>query len=235
MSVLYLGPFPQDILTGMAAPTSNTPWYRPTFRRELFALLAFEMFLLLAERCRWFGLVKDSGGRELETVTLFAGWAAVVAACLVGLLWLIVLGSRRRFQYGLRTLLLLTLLVSIGMSWIATAMQRAKRQREVARAIEKLGGRVWWDLASRHEASFLSEVVYVDLSGGQIQDEALQSLRELTHLARLNLNNSDITDSQLRHLKGLAQLRWLELEAPRVTDAAVKELQQALPNCQIDH
>ncbi|MGO9114084.1 MAG: hypothetical protein ACLP9L_33125 [Thermoguttaceae bacterium] len=202
----------------------------------MFALLAFEMFLLLAEQCRWLGLVKDSGGRELEVVTLFTGWAAVVVASLVAFLWLIVrFGFRRRFQYSLRSLLLLTLLVSIGMSWIATTMQRAKRQREVARAIEKLGGRVWWDFASRHEASFLSEVIYVDFSGEKVEDEALQSLNQLTHLARLNLNNSEITDSQLRHLKGLAQLRWLELEAPRVTDEAVKELRRALPNCQIDH
>jgi len=88
----------------MTAPSSKIPWYRPTFRRGLFALLAFEMFLLLAERCRWLGLV----------------------------------------------------------------------------------------------------------------------------------NNRDITDAQLRHLKGLAQLRWLELLAPRVTDEAVKELQEALPHCQID-
>ncbi len=77
VSGLYLPTFPPDILAGMTAPTSKSPWYRPTFRRGLFALLAFEMFLLLAERCRWFGLVKDSGGRELEALTLFTGWAVV--------------------------------------------------------------------------------------------------------------------------------------------------------------
>ena len=231
---LYLHRFPPAILAGMTAQTSTIPWYRPTLRRGLIALLVFEVFLLLAEQCRWLGLVKVKGGREIEVLTLFTGWAVVVVACLAGLLWLLVLGFRRRFQYNLRSLLLLTLLVSIGMSWIATTMQRAERQRKVARTIEKLGGRVWWDLASRHEASFLSEVIYVDLSGEQVKDEALQGLKELPHLARLNLNNSDITDSQLQRLKGLTQLRWLELEAPRVTDEAVKELREALPNCQID-
>ena len=235
MPGLYLSQFPHAILTGMAASTCKIPWYRPTFLRGLLALLAFEMFLLLAKQCRWFGLVKDSGGRELEALTLFTGWAAVVVACLVAFLWLLVqFGFRRRFQYSLRSLLLLTLLVSIGMSWVATMMQRVKRQREVARAIEKLGGRVWWDVALRQEAGFLSEVTYVDMNGEQVRDEALQNLSKLPRLARLNLNNSDITDSQLRYLKGLAQLRLLELEAPRVTDEAVKELQQALPNCQID-
>jgi hypothetical protein len=217
----------------MTAPTSKIPWSRPTLRRGLFALLAFESLLLLAEKCRWLGLVKDSAGKELEVLTLFAGWAAVLAVCLAAFLWIVRFGFRRRFQYSLRSLLLLTLLLSIGMSWIATAMQRAKRQREVARAIEKLGGRVWWDFAFRHETGFLSEVTYVDFVGEHVTDEALQSLNELPHLARLNLNNSDITDTQLRYVKGLTRLRWLELLAPRVTDEAAKDVQQALPNCQI--
>ncbi|MGO9114251.1 MAG: hypothetical protein ACLP9L_33975 [Thermoguttaceae bacterium] len=60
----------------MTAPTSKIPWYRPTLRRGLVALLAFEMLLLLAERCHWLGLVKDSGGRELEVLTLFTGWSS---------------------------------------------------------------------------------------------------------------------------------------------------------------
>jgi hypothetical protein len=192
-------------------------------------LLAFEVFLLVAECCHWFGLV------DLEVLTLYTGWVAVVVAYLGVLLWIIVrFGFQRRFQYRLRSLLLLTLLVSIGMSWIATAMQRTKRQREVARTIEKMGGRVWWNLASRHETGFLSDVIYADFAGEHITDESLQNLKELPHLARLNFNNSDITDSQLQYLRGLRQLRWLELLAPRVTDDAVKELQQTLPECQIE-
>ena len=52
---------------------------------------------------------------------------------------------RRWFQYSLRTLLLFMLLVSIGMSWVAVRIQRARRQREAVEAIQKLGGLVRYD------------------------------------------------------------------------------------------
>lgn len=92
----------------MTAPTIKIPWYRPTLRRGLFALLAFETFLLLAERCNWLGLVKDSTGREFEVLTLFTACAGVVAVCLVAFLGLLArFEFYRRFQYNLRSLLFL--------------------------------------------------------------------------------------------------------------------------------
>ena len=42
---------------------------------------------------------------------------------------------RHWFQYRLRTLLIAMRLASIGMSWFAARMQRAKRQREAVKAI----------------------------------------------------------------------------------------------------
>ena len=47
---------------------------------------------------------------------------------------------RRWFQYSLRTLLVLMLLVCIGMGWLAVKMQRVRREREAVAAIERLGG-----------------------------------------------------------------------------------------------
>ena len=41
--------------------------------------------------------------------------------------------KRRRFQFSLRTLLLLVLLVAIGFSWIGTKIQRAAQQWKIAR------------------------------------------------------------------------------------------------------
>ena len=49
---------------------------------------------------------------------------------------------RRWFQYSLRTLMLVVLLASIVMSWVAVEIQAAKRQREAVEAIVKLGGEV---------------------------------------------------------------------------------------------
>jgi hypothetical protein len=39
-------------------------------------------------------------------------------------------GERRWFQYSLRSLLLPMLLASIGMSWVAVRLQRARWQKE---------------------------------------------------------------------------------------------------------
>jgi len=48
---------------------------------------------------------------------------------------------RRWYQYSLRTLLLVMLLASVGISWFAVKMQRARKQREAVEAIRGLGGR----------------------------------------------------------------------------------------------
>jgi hypothetical protein len=49
---------------------------------------------------------------------------------------------RRWYQYSLRTLLLLMLLVSVGMSAVATRMRTARRQRDAVAAIQESGGSV---------------------------------------------------------------------------------------------
>ena len=48
----------------------------------------------------------------------------------------------RWFQYRLRSLFLLTLLVAIGMSWVAVTMRKQRKQKAAAEEIEKLGGTV---------------------------------------------------------------------------------------------
>ena len=62
------------------------------------------------------------------------------------LFWIAVrFAFRRRFQYSLRTLLLVMTLACIGMSWLGVKMQQARKQREAVEAIEKLGGWVHYD------------------------------------------------------------------------------------------
>jgi hypothetical protein len=54
-------------------------------------------------------------------------------------------------------------------------------------------------------------------------------------LSVLNLNRTKVTDDGLEHLKGMTSLRRLLLQRTKVTDAGVRKLQQALPNCKIEH
>lgn len=44
-----------------------------------------------------------------------------------------------------------------------------------------------------------------------------------------------VTDAGWKHLKGLTNLQALALSRTQVTDDGVKKLQQALPNCKIEH
>ena len=58
-------------------------------------------------------------------------------------------------------------------------------------------------------------------------------LAGLTKLTYLGLYHTKVTDAGLVHLKGLTELEELKLYGTKVTDAGVKQLQQALPNCDI--
>ena len=138
----------------------------------------------------------------------------------------------RWYQYSLRSLLLLMLVVSIvmsGISWLTTTMRRARRQREAAVAVEWLGGTVVYDFQ-------------LDESGKEIQGaeppDPIGLRRYLgddffVNVVRVNLNSTKVTDAELEQLKGLTQLKVLELGGTKVTDEGVKKLQQAFPNCKI--
>ncbi len=204
----------------------------------------------------------------------------------------------RRFQYSLRTLLLVMLLVSIGMSWFAIKMQKARKQKAAVEAIKKLGGEVTYDwtfdksqsgppgpawMRGLLGADFFGRVVIVSLDftqvtdiglepleelgqlkglflsgthvtdaglkhisklnqlqtlsliGTQVTDGGLEQLKGLNQLRRMSLDVTQVTDVGLEHLKGLNQLHILGLGNTQVTDDGIKRLQQALPNCEIDH
>jgi len=66
-----------------------------------------------------------------------------------------------------------------------------------------------------------------------VTDAGLVHLKSLTSLQELNLHNTQVTDAGLEYLKGLAVLQFLYLSKTRVTTAGVKDLQAALPKCEI--
>ena len=119
-------------------------------------------------------------------------------------------------------------------------MQQAKREREAATAIEKLGETVEWSkpsgpqwLRSLLGNDIFSSVTGVNLTNTQISDAGWEHLKGLSQLQTLYLGDTKVTDAGLEHLQGLSQLQFLYLQVTKVTDAGVKKLQQALPNCKI--
>jgi Leucine-rich repeat (LRR) protein len=79
----------------------------------------------------------------------------------------------------------------------------------------------------------LSQLEWLDLSEMKITDAGLVNLRELAQLDFLDLGNTQVTDAGLANLKGLTRLKQVNLSGVRVTDAGIKDLQKALPNCEI--
>ncbi len=150
----------------------------------------------------------------------------------------------RWYQYSLRSLLLFLLLVSLGMSWVAVRMKRARRQEGAVEEIEKFGGWARYDYEVQQSnrplpsagppgpawlrnllgEHFFATVVDVHLAGTQITDASLERLKRLTQLQTLDLWETKITDAGLEHLEGLTQLQVLDLWRAHVTDAGLKHL-----------
>jgi hypothetical protein len=71
------------------------------------------------------------------------------------------------------------------------------------------------------------------LECGHITDGGLKHVREMTRLKTLRLRGTQVTDAGLEHFRGLTDLQTLSLTGTHVTDAGVKDLQAALPKCEI--
>ena len=71
-----------------------------------------------------------------------------VTMLLMLLWWLAALCSRWRFQFSLRSLLALTVVVAIPFSWLAVEMKKAKEQKEAVEWVKRGGGMVWYSEAA---------------------------------------------------------------------------------------
>jgi hypothetical protein len=166
----------------------------------------------------------------------------------------------RWYQWRLRSLFILTLLVAIGMSWLAVTMRDQRKQHEAADAIEKAGGKVkseptWLGELLRDDSLVkvtgvyfldgaaddaglvhlqrLNQLQWLRLNSPNITDAGLLHLQGLSQLHYLKLNSTEVTDAGLANLQGLTQLERLDLTCTKVTDEGIKKFQQALPNCDI--
>ena len=121
-------------------PGARPRWFALTPDRAVPCLLARGGTSLLAERFGWFTFDRHKGYAPLVTI------AAVGAALLVMLLWfLVAVVFGRRFQFSLRSLLLLVVVVAIPCSWLETEMKAAREQGVEVVAIWKLGGKARYD------------------------------------------------------------------------------------------
>ena len=209
-----------------AVPTPSFRWFCPTPGRFVLVLLVVEVLLWLSERFRWLPWHK---GYAVLTVVAF------VAAALVGMLlcFVVALVFRRRFQFSIRSLLVLVVVVAVPCSWMVVEVKKAKEQQEAVEAIRGLGGNLYYDYDFDRSGTWISgaqpgtpawlrarlgddffalarSVTF--MSGGKITDDETACLESLPDLKELWLIlQRSVSDRTLVHLKGIRKLEVLYL------------------------
>jgi Leucine-rich repeat (LRR) protein len=82
----------------------------------------------------------------------------------------------------------------------------------------------------------LQQLTTLNLGATKVTDKGLKELTELKQLTSLDLSATELTDKGLKELTELKLLTSLDLEFNKfngVTDAGLRELQQALPKCNV--
>jgi hypothetical protein len=235
----------------MNASESKRRWFYPQPAWLIVLSLATTGFLFLSERGKWFAFNQHKGW----TVLIAVASAAVVLAVML-LWWLAALVFRWRFQFSIRSLLVLVLAIALPCSWLTVEIRKAREQRDVLLAVMQEGAFTMYgplESPSYPDTSIQSDffhnvaVVGVDsdillpdiLENAQhFGDERLASLvrivARLQGVQVLDLHNTIVSDNGLPCLERLAHLRNLSLANTNVTDEGVKKLQQALPYCKIE-
>jgi hypothetical protein len=225
----------------MTAAATTRRRFRPAPAWLVLCLLLVEGLLWLSERYKWFAFNEKKGWTVLVAV------ASVGLVFAVMLLWLLAsLLFRWRFQFSIRSLLVLTVAVALPCSWLAGEMKTAREQKKAVAAMQALHGwvlydyQVFFDRAYTDENAkppepawlgallgndFFHDAAELRLDGSdadKITDADMEPLERLPGLQSLNLDRTAVSDKGLEHVKGMTRLRELCLRCPRVTDAGLK-------------
>ncbi len=222
----------------MNASELKRRWFYPTPGWLVLVSLATTGFMYLSERFQWFAFNHYKGW------TVLIGVASVVAVLVVMLLWwVLALLFRLRFQFSIRSLLVLVVAVAVPCSWLAVEMKKARQQSEAVDGIRKLvGGSVSYDtefealiaIINRKprsnppptEAAWLRNLLGIDF---------FHAVEVVTVQPHSGLGDVKDVDAGLENLKHFTGLQLLALDDPRITDAGLKNLKglTALQNLQI--
>jgi hypothetical protein len=139
----------------------------------------------------------------------------------------------RWYQFRLRTLLALTLLVGVGLSWFAAKMHRARKQREAVIALVAMGATIEYEegagkeLWNRLLATLVgkeSMPVYCVWLPPGATEPGLDHVEQLSGLKCLYAAEAHVTDVDLEHLERLDGLEYLMLDGTQVSDQGLGHL-----------
>lgn len=198
-------------MVGRVATTTEPKPHRPRRLLRVFLgglLLVESTILALGRGLEW---TPAQGARA-------AVWGAMVWG--VGLLLWVLLGrmTRRRFRFGLRTLMLVVAAWALALGWLRAPIERGWRQKRAVAALTARGAGCWYE---ESKTAWLKEVPGVDVftpvimvlsNPPGIDDEAMAYLADLPDLKELYVRGTGVTDEGLVHVQGLKQLEELGLE-----------------------
>jgi hypothetical protein len=211
-------------------------------------LLVAEGLLWLSDQIGW-----PAWQKGFAVMTAAAAVGAAMFLMLIGFVAKVLL--RWRYQFSIRSLLLLVPLVAIPCSWMAVEIERSRKQMEAVRIVEELHGWVVYDKENISAPrwirvllgnSFFQEVRTVNLNNANCTPGTLERIRALSrietllaqsctdhpegleffpHLKKLDLRTASITDDGLEHVATLTQLEELDLNWTGTTDRGIAHLE----------
>ena len=214
----------------MTGPTPTTRRPHPTPACLILGLLVVEGLLWLSERYQW--------------PTWHKGYAVLTAVATVGVVMIVMLGwfivalvFRWRFQFSIRSLLVLTLVVALPCSWLAAKMKEAKGQKMAVTnfpaytydyqddPFPNFGGVPNWQPSGPVWLRWLlGNDFFNDVVGAHVlSDGETEHLKVLPRLQWLELY-AEVTDAGLANIVGLTQLQRLKLDGTQITDAGLARI-----------
>lgn len=159
----------------------------------------------------------DMSSEAQQTGGRLSAWLTFVGIGLIGtgVLWLITVGGRTMFRH-----------VQLELEW-----------DEVTAPVEQLGGRVaWWSDYDIDQLNSVGEIgAAIGLQNTAANDDDVRYIATtFPKIYGLNLSGTQVTDDGLAHLHQLTTLTTVTLNNTRVTQQGVKDLQTALPDCEIE-
>lgn len=135
---------------------------------------------------------------------------------------------RHWFQFRLRTIFAVIMLLALPLAWIANERQKQLELRQWSELLNSLYNR-----GGKIEDQERSDE-YLHISDLQLTDDDLRRLGGLPNIRYLRLQDTQLTDARLAHLAGLKSLETLHLKEPLITDAGLAHL-AGLKNLQALH
>jgi hypothetical protein len=146
---------------------------------------------------------------------------------------------RWRPQFGLRTLLLVSLVIG---AVVAKVANDARRQREIVGKVHSLGGHLFYAgghtkplkgnsaisiwLREQLGSEYFESIQQIDLTGTPATDDDVLMILSSTNLTSLRLERSKTTDTLLAGIGDQHRLEALDLSWTSVTDAGLAHLAQ---------